>query len=155
MVSFSTPITRYSSSFFSFKLKQANKNIQLKMKFPDRMTNTRSLPHTVRFLRKNVPSILKCQCFNDDGLPFSEEVKHTEIAHLFEHILLDQLCREKARQVDAEYSGKTEWDWQKHPVGSFKVTVESRKSEQHYLAVALNRTIKLMEELYVDSGKPL
>lgn len=122
------------------------------MQFPKTVTNTRTLPQTYAFLQKNVPNILECQCFNDDGLPFCEEVKHTEIAHLFEHILLDQLCSQKSLVSDAEYSGKTEWDWLKQPIGMFTVTVESKRNEQKYLAVALNKTIQLMERLYLDSS---
>jgi hypothetical protein len=80
-------------------------------------------------------------------LPFAEEVKHTEMAHLFEHILLDQLCQEKSAEVDAEYSGQTQWNWNKHPIGSFQVTVGSAKKEERYLAIALNKTINLMEQL--------
>lgn len=147
MVAFSRPITSYNSPAFSFTLKQHANKIKLHMKFPDSCVTTRTLPHTYTFLKKHVPSILKCQCFNDDGLPFSEEVKHTEIAHLFEHILLDQLCQEKSMEVDAEYSGQTEWNWNKEPVGNFKVTVGCSKTEQKYLAIALNKTIALMEKL--------
>lgn len=154
MVSFSRPITRYSSPFFSFTLKQLSHSVNLEMQFMCGITNTRTLPQTYSFLKKNIPSILQCQCFNDDGLPFVKEVKHTEIAHLFEHILLDQLCQEKSFDGDAEYSGKTEWDWKKYPVGSFKVTVESKKKEERYLAVALNKSINLMERLLSVTKKP-
>lgn len=150
MVALSLPISRYHSPSFSFKLQQQASTVCLLMQFGTTVTNTRSLPHTYTFLKKNIPSILKCQCFNDEGLPFSEEVKQTEVAHLFEHILLDQLCQEKSLDVDAEFSGTTEWDWKKYPVGSFKVTIESKKKEGKYLAAALNKSILLMEELLND-----
>lgn len=147
MVAFSRPITSYTSAAFSFTLKQHSAKIKLHMKFPGSYVTTRALPHTYTFLKKHVPSILKCQCFNEEGLPFSEEVKHTEIAHLFEHILLDQLCQVKSQDVDAEYSGQTEWNWNKEPVGNFKVIVGCAKTEEKYLAIALNKTIALMEKL--------
>lgn len=152
MVAFSRPVQVYSSSFFSFKLQQQADTIKLYMQFPDSYTTTKSLPHTYKFLKKNIPSILKCQCFNDDGLPFSKEVRQTEMAHLFEHILLDQLCQEKSAEIDAEYSGQTEWNWNKNPVGSFKVTIGSKKHEEKYLALALNKTIALMEELVTQKA---
>lgn len=148
MVSISRPVNSYASTSFSFDLKQNKTEVNLIMQFPCDVTTTRSLPHTYNFLKKHLPSILKCQCFNDQGLPFSEEVKHTEMAHLFEHILLDQLCQEKSAVVDAEYSGQTEWNWEKYPVGSFKVTVGVSNEDHKYLAVALNKTIALMEKLY-------
>jgi hypothetical protein len=147
MVAFSSPVQSYSSSSFSFTLQQTATKSKFQMQFPASCTTTRVLPHTYKFLKKNIPSILKCECYNDDSLPFYKEVKHTEMAHLFEHILLDQLCQEKSAEVDAEYSGQTEWDWNIHPVGSFKVIVGCTKCEEKYLAIALNKTIRLMELL--------
>ena len=132
MVAFSRPVQSYASSFFSFKLQQQASKIKLQMQFPKNCTTTKVLPHTYSFLKKNIPSILQCQCYNDDGLPFRQEVKHTELAHLFEHILLDQLCQEKSAELDAEYSGQTEWDWNRHPVGSFKVTIGCAKREEKF-----------------------
>lgn len=148
MVAIAHPVDVYSSSFFSFRLKQHSKKVQLVMQFPKKFVTTLALPHTYRFLCEHAPSVLECQCFNDDNLPFSEEVKHTEMAHLFEHILLDQLCQEKATDDDAEYAGETEWNWRKHPVGTFKVTLTVPPSDARYLASALNRSIALMELLF-------
>lgn len=147
MVAITHPVNSYASSAFSFNMKQDKGKVNLVMQFPDSYTTTKTIPHTYQFLKKHLPSILKCECFNDEGLPFSEEVKHTEMAHLFEHILLDQLCQEKSEEVDAEYSGQTEWNWEKYPVGSFKVTVGVGKSDDKYLAIALNKSIALMEKL--------
>lgn len=155
MVFVSQPINQYKSDFFSLRLSSKADEVSLYMQFPEDCITTRSLPLTYDFLAKHIPSILQCQCFNDQGLPFSEELKKTELAHLFEHIVLDQLCQEKSWDFDAEYSGRTEWDWDKYPLGSFKVTIDRSTTDDRYFAVALNKSISLLEKLYSLHSKTI
>lgn len=139
----------YSSSFFSLNFKQSRKATALTMQIFGNIVNTKDIPGTKKFLLKNHPSVLQTKCFNDKNLPFFEEVNQTEIGHLFEHILLDQLCilKIKSGAPVAVFNGNTSWNWRKYPVGSFQILIDIGKKELRLLLEALSKTIQLTENL--------
>lgn len=139
----------YMSPFFSLKMKQSDKLTTLTMQLFIPCVNTKDLPHTKQFLTKNFPSVLKTECFNDKNLPFFDEVNETEIGHLFEHILLDQLCILKIQSGAsfAVFNGNTSWDWQTNPYGMFEILVDIGKKECKLLMEALRKTVELTELL--------
>jgi hypothetical protein len=111
--------------------------------------NTRHIPNTVSLLQEYCPSVLKTTCFNEYNIPFRREVKATEIGHLFEHILLEQLCIEKLEMGcrSAEYSGRTYWNWVKEPRGLFKIYIDATFSDHQYITHALDRTVHITEKV--------
>lgn len=113
------------------------------------LVNTRYLPQTIGFLQKNNPSVLHSVCFNDECLPFHKEVLATELGHLFEHLLLDQLCALKVNNgaYCATFSGRTNWNWTKDPQGLFRIEIDIGQEELPLLLIALKRTIFLVEKL--------
>lgn len=117
------------------------------------IVNTKDIPHTKKFLQEVFPTVLKTECFNDSHLPFYEEVNQTEIGHLFEHILLDQLCilKIKSGETSAVFNGNTSWNWQKYPYGSFQILVDIGKKELRLLLQALKKAIELTEFLIQSS----
>ena len=120
------------------------------------VVNTRDLPHTDQFLKENFPSVLTTECFNDDNLPFNIEVKATELGHLFEHILLDQLCLIKLSSGDyhqAMFTGRTDWDWGRDQRGIFHITISVSESENYLLARAIKKTVALTESLINASSQ--
>jgi hypothetical protein len=108
--------------------------------------NTSSLPQTVSILQCHLPAILNCQCFNDELLPFSEEVKHTEIGHLFEHIMLEYLCQEKLESgyQSADFCGRTSWNWQKELRGTFHITINRHPEDRQFFHKAFEKSVRLM-----------
>ena len=109
--------------------------------------NTRDLPSTYSILKKNLPQILIAKCFNDAKLPFSVELRRTEIGHLFEHILLEYLCEQKfTKGFDyAEYSGETHWNWIKEPKGVFHITISSGYDDVDIFPKAVEQTTHLFQ----------
>lgn len=72
---------------------------------------TRDLPRTLSVLKKELPSIFENKCFNAKHQSFYEEVKNTETAHLFEHLILEEMCLTKIENCDsASFNGRTYWD---------------------------------------------
>lgn len=72
---------------------------------------TKDLPDTLSVLEKELPTIFENQCFNGQGKSFYEEAKNTETAHLFEHIILENMCLTKIEHANsAVYNGRTFWD---------------------------------------------
>lgn len=111
--------------------------------------NTRTIPATYQILEEHLPCILQSQCFNDDHLPFCEEVKTTEIGHLFEHILLEYLCKEKLCHgyTEADFCGQTSWNWKKETRGTFHITIEKHTEDAAFFESALRKSIELMDKI--------
>ena len=111
---------------------------------------TEDLPLTVPLLKKHLPSILKCRCFNNRSLPFSEEVKNTEVAHLYEHILLEYLCDLKLSPTTPQVSfkGETRWNWRNDPFGAFRIAINIGTMDQDILHQAIEKANVLMLKIY-------
>jgi hypothetical protein len=114
---------------------------------------TGQLSATLKVLRKQLPSIFKCECFNEDNRPFREEVKNTELGHLFEHVLLEFLCKEKLNDgCDfADFSGVTNWNWKRDPRGTFHIHIGMKKEESMYFYKALQQTIEIINSIIDQS----
>ena len=146
----------YRSKSFSLNIQPSTKKTFLVMKLFIPVVNTRELPHTDQFLKENFPSVLTTECFNDNNLPFNIEVKTTELGHLFEHILLDQLCLIKLSSgtcQQAMFTGRTDWDWGRDQRGIFHISISVSESENYLLAQAIEKTVTLTESLISASSQ--
>ena len=109
--------------------------------------NTLYIPETFPILKKFLPSVLSTECFNDQGIPFKKELKRTEVGHLFEHILLEYMCRFKIAKgyKTAAYKGRTRWNWERDPMGMFHININCTLNDADILPMALNKSIALMK----------
>ncbi len=109
--------------------------------------NTADIPHVFDVLKNFLPSVLTTECFNDENLPFFQEVKKTEIGHLFEHILLEYMCQSKIAKgyKSAVYSGRTRWNWKRDPKGLFHIHISCSLKDHDLLPAALKKSIALMK----------
>ncbi|HVZ58880.1 MAG TPA: hypothetical protein VG935_03980 [Patescibacteria group bacterium] len=116
--------------------------------------STADFPMTYELLKLYLPSIFRCTCYNDDHVPFAQEVTQTELGHLFEHILLEYLCMIKLENGldQAEYEGRTDWNWIRDPRGTFHIVIQAKSEEIIVLQEALNRTMKLMNVILSTSS---
>lgn len=80
------------------------------------------LPGLASHLLAMLPSLREHFCINRRGLTFEEELKETEMGHVFEHVVLAVLA---LRGVATR--GQTTWNWQRDPIGMFQVTVGTGK----------------------------
>lgn len=139
----------YSSSQFELKysFEQNTMNLFLQIHIPFVLTS--AYGGCISFLEHHCPGTLQTTCFNDQNLPFYIEAKNTELGHLFEHILLDQLCSEKISQghKNVMFSGITQWDWEQKPYGSFQILINLKRSDLAYFNKSLNSSIILFEKL--------
>ena len=143
----------YESEFFSLDIKNSPISTMIVMQTFSGLY-TSHYPNTFKLLRDELPSVLKSECFNKQKKPFFEEVKDTEIAHLFEHILLEYLCIEKLASGGnfADFSGWTEWDWDQEEEGVFHITVNCGLNDIHLLPKAMEKSIALIS-LILASGE--
>lgn len=146
----------YSTSLFTVDVKHGRRDTHLVLDFFVPKIYTSELPNTLPVLWKLIPSIYKSQCFNEGNLAFSEEVKDTEVGHLFEHILLEFLCITKLKRgFDcSEYSGVTNWNWKKERKGKFHVKIDLGISDYEIFREAVEKTINVMN-LILGGGSQL
>jgi len=121
--------------------------IKMQMKSP--LLTTSKLPHTHAVLSLQLPNIHSSRCFNIAHLPFSEEVRNTEIGHLFEHILLEYIHQLKvlSQQKSTLISGETSWNWHKDPPGVFHITLSVGAAETNLFLTALTKSRKLLNQI--------
>lgn len=139
----------YNSDLFSLKIKQTKKITEIDMQLFTPFVNTSELPYTLDFLESEYPTVLKTECFNENNLPFIVEVNATEIGHLFEHILIDELCslKIKAGAKSAIFNGNTSWNWKINPYGSFQIWIDIGKDDLNLLIEGLKKTIYITKKL--------
>ncbi len=115
--------------------------------------HTKSVPNTHEILNNILPQVLKNKCFNDSNLPFKEEVKNTEIGHLFEHIILEYLCQIKVRNGyrKASFSGLTEWDWKKDLKGTYHIKIKIDPTDLIFFNKALNESVILLNKILISA----
>ncbi len=137
----------YTSQHFTLDVAMGSRGAIMHMFVKDGIINTSQLHFVHETLTDLLPSVLESQCFNDQGLAFCEEVKATEMGHLFEHILLEYVCLLKIERGDeqATHSGRTSWNWQRDPKGTFFIYVDIPQSDRTIFLKALAKTILLMK----------
>lgn len=139
----------YNSDLFTLKIKQTKKLTSINMQLFTPFVSTSEVPYTLDFLKSNYPTVLKTQCFNEKNLPFAIEVTATEIGHLFEHILIDELCSLKIKSgaKSAIFNGNTSWNWKTHPYGSFQIWIDIGRKDLPLLIEGLKKAILLTNQL--------
>lgn len=120
---------------------------------PDYLT-TSAHPGLQSFLGSELPSIFTCSCDNPDQNSFAQEVTNTELAHLFEHVLLEYLCDEKisTNTYPVAYSGRTFWGDRDLPKGTFRIKISMSDTEANLLNNALSKAHTLMSKLYTTTN---
>lgn len=141
--------TKDYQELFSLAVQHKSNHTLLTMKAFTKYVTTREIPQTYEILKKHLPRVLHTRCFNDQKLPFSEEVKATELGHLLEHILLQYLCQEKVTLgcTEATYNGVTMWNWEKYPYGTFHITIDSGFEDLAIFPFALQKAVTLFQQI--------
>ncbi len=144
-------------NFFSLVITQKQTAAKITMQLLFDQVNTNDIPMIVELLKLYLPNVLTTQCFNDEGYAFRDEVRHTEIGHLFEHILLEYLCQLKMAKGcnRACFTGRTKWNWIRDPKGKFYIHVNCSLKDADILPEAIEKTIQLMRIILANHQTPL
>lgn len=142
---------------FSLSIEHSRASTKIHMSVMTALVNTRDIPWTLMLLQEQLPSILHSTCYNDDNIPFAIEVQHTEIGHLFEHILLEYLCEEKLRKGydEVSFSGRTRWNWQEDPYGLFHIIIQMNIADKDIFPIALEKSISLIKRIITHDSCPM
>lgn len=143
----STYIT-YNNYNYSISLKVGEKTSYINMVIHDNRLLTSDFPQTYQVLLKLAPDVLMTHCFNEQGLPFKQEVINTELAHLFEHILIQKLSTlRKSCGKNSTYSGTTYWNWNEEPEGVFHIKLNCGVNDADILESALVFSIDIFNSV--------
>ncbi len=117
--------------------------------------DTKNLPLTYSLLKKNLPSILNSECFNNGNLPFSVEVKKTQLGHLFEHIMLEYICDLKIKGGAKKIivSGRTIWNWKKADIGTYNIIINVGSKDYDIFLNAFEQSLSLFELIINQNHK--
>ncbi len=132
---------------FSLFIQQNICSARIKMLLLKNPINTADIPHTFEVLQCFLPGVLATECFNDQGIPFSQEVKRTELGHLFEHIILEYMCQLKINKgyKSAAFAGRTKWNWERDPRGVFHIRINCTLKDADIFPLALDKSITLIK----------
>jgi hypothetical protein len=132
---------------------ETNHHWELELVTPAPFHHTSHFPETVSLLDNHLPSILECECFNTEGLPFHQEVKATEMGHLFEHIILEHLCDDKLAtgHSSADFSGRTYWDWATNAIGTFHIKISKDQTHLPNFSAILDKSLGLLNSILASS----
>ncbi len=140
----------YDTPYFSLKIAQKTLHSAIFMQLHTAVVTTRELPQTFGILKRNLPRVLKTECFNSRNLPFSVEVRNTEVGHLFEHIMLTHLCQFKLARgwEEAVFNGETVWNWKCESRGSFRIYIDVGLDDAFIFSKALDKSIYLLYSIF-------
>ncbi len=135
------------SPYYSLSIKHNRRTTKIIMKMFTQSVTTEDFPHTFSILQSAFPQVFNTQCFNEFNLPFSEEVKKTELGHLFEHILIEMLYLLKIEQgqINPCVKGYTDWDWVREEQGTFRITINSGREDMDLFREAVQEALVIME----------
>lgn len=139
----------YHSSLFDLSVKLHFHYTHIQMQLHSPLVNTRYLPQTLQLLEKELPSVLTTECFNEKKMSFAKEVVQTEIGHLFEHLILENLYMfaKTNRKSQLEFNGITSWNWETEPWGLFHVKIDAGYKNILNFKSALTQSVFLTEKI--------
>lgn len=138
-----------SNEYYSFDVKQHTNSAAITMIMLTSYVTTAYTPQAHSILKKRLPSIMRSKCFNENNYAFPEEVKNTEIGHLFEHIILEHLSQLKLSQgvKNPVYNGLTSWNWAKKERGVFHIEIDAGLEDKEIFGIAVQMSSKLLNEI--------
>lgn len=143
------PTPSISNNLFTLNILLNEKSTEITMQVHSDKYTTEHLPQTYDLLENSLPSILSSKCYNPDNFPFVIEVRKTEIAHLFEHILLECLAQENSLKYPyrEKYKGITSWNWKREEKGLFRISINVGGEDSGIFVNALEKSVILMQEI--------
>jgi hypothetical protein len=124
--------------------------IHLHLSLVNTKLTTKSYPKTVEILNRQLPGIFSCKCFNNEKRSFRKEAKNTEVGHLFEHILMENLIN--LHPVVHTCRGETRWDWQRNPLGTFEIELNTLEGYQVVWQEVLLRSMKIFDAILASGN---
>lgn len=107
---------------------------------------TSQMPKFKEAVLLRLPELRFHRCDNGQGKSFVDELGDTELAHVFEHMLIEIISQMDSK-VDG-VRGLTTWNWKKNPRWSYCVEIEY--SNPGTVALALLSALTLLDEALAE-----
>ncbi len=139
-------IVTYENPQFSLAVEEGFPQTNIVFTSLTPVLRTGFLPATLAILKEQLPGVLATKCHNDGGWGFEREVEDTEIGHLFEHILIQNISefRESYLMEDSKITGETQWDWTRDAKGIFNIRICSESPYDQVLTEAIEKSISIV-----------
>lgn len=98
-----------------------------------KLQRTSQIPKLAGLISKKMPRLKHHICDNEDDYSFNQELLDTELAHVFEHALID-IIGQHDHEVDV-LRGLTSWDWHKMPRNTYIVSTYYTNRKTFFLAL--------------------
>lgn len=143
------PATKFNLEFFSLSIEKKVGQVRIVMSVNPECVTTSNIPCVRDSLRAKLPGIFSTKCFNYKNQSFYQEVANTELAHLFEHIILERFCELKASLGYDRFTirGNTEWNWHKNPKGTFLIKLSVKKQDRTIFYQSLKDSIQIYNHI--------
>lgn len=117
--------------------------------FAPPISNSSLLPSMTTTFDHLLPEIYEAECDNPSNLSFKTEMLQTETAHLFEHILLEYLCKEQlaSGKLYADYSGRTFWNANQKIVEKAIILIQKHREHSQLFYQALLKSCLLLDTI--------
>ncbi len=137
----------FFDDLFVINIKQRRTHTEITLQLLTDDVLTEKLPQVSSLLEQFIPQIFEHNCFNGAQLSFAQEVKNTEIGHLFEHVLLEYISQIKFTREKKQtgLKGETYWDWNSEPRGTFHIVLSLSREESDVLLEALGKGVHLLK----------
>jgi hypothetical protein len=135
-------------------MKPTKKFWLLQFNISPQFCSTSQFPQLSNDLRVLLPEIMVAQCDNAKDLPFCEELKETQTAHLFEHMVLEYLCKLRLRCGfgEASYEGRTFWDTLIATGENSLIAISRHGESKQEFAEAVTLSQQLLTQLIQNTG---
>lgn len=148
------PNITYSSPLFDINVFVRSDHTYIFTKFFTDSLTTFHYPETHAVLKEQLPQVLETVCHNELNLPFCEEVKNTELAHLFEHIVIQLLANARESMNSyKDYSGETCWNWNEDELGVFHVHLSSNIEDMDIIEDVCRVSVGILNDILVSKVK--
>lgn len=139
----------YISKNFQINIQELKGRVVLTQNVINPIVHTSFLPRTLEVLQKRVPTIFDNKCYNGNGFSFGKESGSTEVGHLFEHLIIENLKLIAIKKCGkGDFKGETSWDWAKEKRGVFNIVVYSDGGLKKIFPIAFKKAVEVMEEIF-------
>jgi len=125
------------------KINCHNRNTIICISVDPKKQKTSQLPNFSKNLLEKMPQLEHHFCDNDEKRDFIHELEDTEMAHAFEHVLLENIAiNDKSAKC---ISATTEWNWQAGPRYYYWININYDKKD--VLKKSLHQTWQLFNSI--------
>ena len=105
---------------------------------------TKLIPDFSHKVLCSLPELKDHNCINDNGHEFEKELDNTELAHAFEHIMMELISKNDPKMSFIE--AWTSWNWKENERHTY--TIDFKYTNKKVFQKALNQTLNILNKTF-------